>query len=78
MGRGEAYQDYIADGFGLSNFIGAHWFEYIDEPATGRFDGGKDGGEAHNIGWVNVNDEPYEEFVKRATLINANVPLILK
>ena len=77
VGRGEAYQDYLADGFSMGNFIGAHWFEYIDEPATGRFDGGKDGGECHNIGWVDVEDRPYEEFVRRARLVNANLPLLL-
>lgn len=75
--RGEAYQNYLADGFALPGFIGAHWFEYIDEPATGRFDGGKDGGEAFNIGWVNVADEPYEAFVERARLSNANLPLLI-
>jgi hypothetical protein len=78
VGRGDAYQDYLSEGFSMPNFIGAHWFEYIDEPATGRFDQGKDGGEAHNIGWVNVEDEPYTEFVVRARLINANLPLLLR
>ena len=75
-GRGDAYQDYVCDGLGLGNLVGMHWFEYIDEPATGRFNHGKDGGEAHNIGWVDVNDRPYSDFVERAALINANVPLI--
>jgi len=75
--RGEAYQDYVADAFGLDGFIGAHWFEYIDEPITGRFDGGADGGECHNIGWVNVRDEAYSDFVQRAKLINANLPLVI-
>lgn len=76
--RGDAYQDYIADGFALPNFIGAHWFEYIDEPATGRFDGGKDGGECHNIGWVDVRDEVWTDFADRAKLVNANLPLVLR
>lgn len=77
-GRGEAYQNYLCDAFSMPNFVGAHWFEYIDEPATGRFDGGKDGGECHNIGWVNVQDEPYEEFVWRARVLNANLPLLVR
>ena len=76
--RGEAYQNYVAEALSLPNLIGVHWFEYVDEPATGRFNFGKDGGEAHNIGWVDVNDEPYTQFVSRAALINANAPLALR
>ena len=66
-GRSDAYQGHLADGFAIPEFIGAHWFEHIDEPATGRFDGGKDGGESHNIGWANVAYEPYRDFVERAS-----------
>jgi len=74
--RGDAYQDYLSDALSLPNLVGVHWFEYVDEPATGRFNHGKDGGEASNIGWVNVDDRPYRDFVSRAALINANVPLV--
>ena len=38
--------------------VGAHWFQYMDEPATGRSDG-----ENYNIGLVDVTDRPYEELV---------------
>ena len=76
--RGEAYQDYLCDALTLPNMVGAHWFEYIDEPATGRFNHGKEGGEAHNIGWVNVDDQPYDAFIQKARLINANIPLVFE
>ena len=39
--------------------VGAHWFQYVDEPITGRaFDG-----ENANIGFVTVADIPYPELV---------------
>jgi hypothetical protein len=45
--------------------IGYHWYSYIDEPKTGRFDG-----ENSNTGIVNLLDEPYGVLVERMTKIN--------
>ena len=45
--------------------VGYHWFAYIDQPYTGRFDG-----ENSNIGVVNVMDEPYQELISRMTIVN--------
>jgi agarase len=43
-----------------SYMVGAHWFQYVDEPITGRaFDG-----ENANIGFVDVTDTPYPELIK--------------
>lgn len=40
-------------------FVGTHWFQYVDEPLTGRtLDG-----ENYNIGFVSVTDTPYPEMV---------------
>lgn len=39
---------------GTSYVVGWHWFMYMDEPATGRFDG-EDG----NYGLVSIRDEKY-------------------
>ena len=41
--------------------LGVHWFEWIDEPATGRFDDEND-----NIDFVDVTDCPYTELVEAA------------
>ena len=38
--------------------IGTHWFQWLDQPATGRNDG-----ENYNIGFVDVTDQPYAELV---------------
>jgi hypothetical protein len=59
--RGVAYRYYVENAAALPMMIGAHWFEWIDEPNTGRFDG-----ENYNIGFVDVTDRPYPELVEAA------------
>jgi hypothetical protein len=56
--RGVAYSYYVEQAFAMPAVIGAHWFQWADQPATGRFDG-----ENYNIGLVDVTDRPYEELV---------------
>jgi len=41
--------------------VGAHWFQYSDEPTNGRADG-----ENYNFGLVDINDRPYEELTAMA------------
>lgn len=41
--------------------IGAHWFQYYDEPTHGRPDG-----EDFNMGLVDIYDRPYEELTAAA------------
>jgi hypothetical protein len=49
-------------------FLGYHWFDYMDEPKGGRFDG-EDG----NYGLVNNEDNPYADLVERLKRVNARV-----
>lgn len=56
--RGQAYQEYLRSVLSLPAFVGCHWFQYSDEPLTGRFDG-----ENYNIGMVSCTDTPYWELV---------------
>jgi hypothetical protein len=44
----------------LSNpdVVGAHWFQYYDEPQNGRGDG-----ENYNFGLVDIHNEPYSELL---------------
>lgn len=58
--RGQMYQDYIQGALRHPNIVGAHWFQYIDEPITGRFDG-----ENYNVGFVDVCDNPFEELIDK-------------
>jgi hypothetical protein len=59
--RGVAYRYYVENAMADPNIVGAHWFEWVDEPSTGRFDG-----ENYNIGLIDVTDRPYRELVDAA------------
>jgi len=57
--RGVAYRYYVENAAAMPAFIGAHWFQWMDEPATGRGDG-----ENYNIGLVDVTDRVYADFLE--------------
>lgn len=59
--RGQAYAEYLRSVLSLPSFVGCHWFQYYDEPLTGRFDG-----ENYNIGLVSGTDTPYQELIAAA------------
>ena len=48
--------------------VGYHWFEWVDQPPDGRFDG-----EDNNWGLVNVHDVPYAEVVDRMSQVNPRI-----
>jgi len=66
--RGKAYQAYVRSVWKLPAFVGCHWFQYVDQPLTGRFDG-----ENYNIGFVSVVDYPYWELVEAARKVHGEV-----
>ena len=59
--RGVAYRYYVENAVSMPALIGTHWFQWIDEPNTGRMDG-----ENYNIGLIDVTDRPYPDFVQAA------------
>jgi hypothetical protein len=59
--RGVAYSYYIENSAVHPAVIGLHWFQWIDQPNTGRFDG-----ENYNIGFLDVTDQPYPDMVQAA------------
>src|SRR5262249_45964762 len=67
--RGPAYARYIRAVADNPDFVGAHWFQYLDEHLTGRT---LDGENAH-IGFVTVADVPYRGLVTRARDANPAV-----
>ncbi len=58
--RGQKYQDYIQGALRNEQIVGAHWFQYLDQPVTGRGDG-----ENYNVGFVTGVDYPYEELIQK-------------
>ena len=58
--RAAAYTKYVQTALRDPHFVGCHWFEYRDEPTTGRaLDE-----ENFQIGFVDVADTPYREMVE--------------
>jgi hypothetical protein len=53
------YMQYIEEASQHTQFIGAHWFQWSDQPTTGRSDG-----ENFRIGVVSITDQPYSELVE--------------
>lgn len=67
--RAQSYIDYVRSVADCPAFVGCHWFQYVDEPTTGRwFDG-----ENYNIGLVTIVDSPYPEMVAAARQVHAEV-----
>ncbi len=57
--RGVAYRYYVEQAASFPAFIGSSWFQWVDQPSTGRMDG-----ENYNIGLVDVTDRPYRELIE--------------
>lgn len=67
--RAAAYASFVKGAAECPAIVGTHWFQYIDEPLTGRWYDG----ENYNIGFVDVTDTPYPELVRAATEIHRHV-----
>jgi hypothetical protein len=57
--RGAAYRYYVENAIAMPEMIGTHWFQWADQPCTGRFDG-----ENYSIGLVDVTDRPYPKLIE--------------
>jgi hypothetical protein len=66
--RGVAYSYYVENAAAHPAIVGTHWYQWIDQPATGRRDG-----ENYNIGWIDVTDRPYPELVAAAKATHAKI-----
>ena len=56
--RAECYRHFVNACLDNPQYVGCHWYEFQDEPLSGRFDG-----ENFNCGFVSVCDVPYPELV---------------
>ncbi|WP_233840935.1 beta-galactosidase [Dyella sp. 2HG41-7] len=67
--RGEAYARFVHAAASDRSIVGTHWFEYVDQPVTGRV---LDGENSH-IGLVGITDIPFGTFVDAVRSTNAEV-----
>lgn len=66
--RAIAYRYYVEQSAAHPALIGTHWFQWLDQPATGRSDG-----ENYSIGLIDVTDRPYRELVAAAQQTHARL-----
>lgn len=58
--RGTAYGNFLKAALAQPMIVGAHWFQYLDQPASGRLLDGENG----HLGLVAITDMPYPGFVE--------------
>jgi hypothetical protein len=58
--RGPAYANFLKQALNEPSIVGVHWFQYLDQPVTGRLLDGENG----HFGLVGVTDLPYQGFVE--------------
>jgi hypothetical protein len=64
--RALAFRNYVQAALKHPILIGYHWFEHVDQPAEGRFDG-----QNANYGIVDIKDRPYSALVQMMAAVNA-------
>jgi hypothetical protein len=63
-----AYTRYMQGALLHPNIVGAHWFQFRDQPLTGRGDG-----ESYQIGFVDIADTPYWKMTEAAREVGENM-----
>lgn len=58
--RAAAYKNYVLGALQHPQFVGTHWFQYMDQPTTGRVLDE----ENYQIGFVDIADTPYLEMIQ--------------
>ncbi|WAC46710.1 beta-agarase [Pseudomonas sp. SL4(2022)] len=71
--RGTAYAHFLAKALEEPQIVGLHWFQYLDQPVTGRLLDGENG----HLGLVAITDRPWDGFVKAVRKANLDVPKTL-
>jgi len=62
VNRGTAMQKYFTSVLTNHQFVGLHWYQYIDQPVSGRTWDGENG----NLGFVDIADSPYTDLAAAA------------
>ncbi|UQY33044.1 beta-galactosidase [Pseudomonas fulva] len=66
--RGKAYARFVNSASSKNVIVGTHWFQYADQPVTGRL---VDGENSH-VGLVGITDIPFEDFTRDVTKANVH------
>ena len=69
--RAAAYRNYVEQGFSRPELIGMHYFQWVDQPYYGRFDG-----ENYNIGIVTIQNLPYHELTQAMRITNERIYMV--
>ncbi|WP_448248926.1 agarase [Thalassotalea agariperforans] len=64
--RADMFRDYMHTAIDNPYIVGAHWFQYIDSPLTGR----AHDGENYNVGFVTMTDIPFPHLVNAAKSVH--------
>lgn len=67
--RGPAYGSFLKAALAEPVIVGAHWFQFADQPASGRLLDGENG----HFGLVSITDVPYQGFVEQVRKANQQV-----
>ena len=59
--RGVGYMYYVEQAASMPMIVGTHYFQYLDQPVTGRFDG-----ENYLFGFLSQQDIPYRHMINFA------------
>jgi hypothetical protein len=66
--RAVMYRSYLKGALAHPSFVGAHWFQYVDQATTGRFDG-----ENYQAGFVDICDTPYWETIQACREVGSHL-----
>ncbi|TWC28286.1 beta-galactosidase-like protein [Pseudomonas sp. SJZ079] len=58
--RGPAYAHFLKQALAEPAIVGAHWFQYLDQPVTGRLLDGENG----HLGLLGITDRPFSGFIE--------------
>ncbi|MNJ13591.1 hypothetical protein D3C77_78000 [compost metagenome] len=58
--RGPSYAAFVKAALAEPTIVGVHWFQYLDQPASGRLLDGENG----HFGLVGITDVPFQGFVE--------------
>jgi hypothetical protein len=67
--RAKAYRDYVTGALSHPQLVGTHWFQWQDQPTTGRVHDE----ENYQIGFLDVTDTPYKETIAASRCIGKDL-----